>query len=53
MSTFLYSQLRSFHFVVLIAHRQQKTLLTRGKQGLEILWILYYLLTSGLSNVGS
>src|SRR5439155_25831933 len=36
MSAFLYSQLRSFRFVDLIAHRQQKTLLTRGKQGLEI-----------------
>ncbi len=39
MSDFLYSQLRSFRFVDSIAHRQQKTLLTRGKQGLEILWI--------------
>src|SRR5881396_1477606 len=38
MSVFLYSQLRSFRFVNLIAHRQQKTLLTRSKQGLEILW---------------
>ena len=25
----------------------------RGKQGLEILWRLYYLLASGLSNLGS
>src|SRR5438067_1647440 len=37
MSAFLYSQRRSFRFIDLIAHRQQKTLLTRGKQGLEIL----------------
>ena len=27
-----------FVSLILIAHRQQKTLLTRGKQGLEILW---------------
>jgi len=38
MSVFYYSQLRSFRFVDLMAHRQQKTLLTRGKQGLKILW---------------
>jgi len=37
MSVCLYSQLRSFRLVFLIALDKQKTLLTRGKQGLEIL----------------
>ena len=31
----------------------KKPCLHRGKQGLEILWLFDYLLTSGLSNVGS
>jgi hypothetical protein len=52
MSVWLYSQLQSFRFIDLLDHRQQKTPLTRGKQGLGNS-SFYYLLTSGLSNVGS